>query len=151
MIRITTAFFAQGTNTFLFSSSPARQLGSFPRVLFCLLFPRLKGIPFGWNGETVALESIQYVRSAFPDASLRVRRLAPSCEVCQYRSVEFEYEAFNYILHKHHKDSEVEKYKLIVCWENNFDKSPESLVKIPPVLELKEVLRTGEITLHQNI
>jgi hypothetical protein len=133
-----------------FENEPVDEMGTV--ALFCLLFPRLQGMPFTWNGETVALESIQYVRSTFPDASLRVRRLAPGREVCQFRSIEFEYQAFNYVLHKHHTDAHANKCRLIVCWENNLDESlklPSKLKsQIPPVLELKEVLRTGKIILH---
>ena len=129
-----------------FENEPVDEMGTV--ALFCLLFPRLRGMRFRWNGEIVALESIQYVRSAFPDASLRVRRLAPGREVCQYRSIEFEYQASNYILHKHHKDPEAEKCKLIICWKDNLNELPESPDKTPPVLEIKEVLRTGEIVLH---
>ena len=129
-----------------FENEPVDEMGTV--ALFCLLFPRLRGMPFKWDKETVALESIQYVRSAFPDASLRVRRLAPGREVCQFRFIEFEYQAYNYVLHKHHKDPEAEKCKLIICWEDNLSKMPESPEKIPPILELKEVLRTGEIVLR---
>ena len=133
-----------------FENEPVDEMGTV--ALFCLLFPRLRGMPFRWNGETVALESIQYVRSAFPDASLRVRRLAPGREVCQFRSIEFEYKAYNYVLHKHHTDAQASKCRLIVCWQDNLDESlkllPKPKYEIPPVLELKEVLRTGKIVLH---
>lgn len=116
--------------------------------LFCLIFPYLKKY-FNLKGEKIAFKSIKYIQAPFPDA----------CILCQVKDnkktetellIEFEFESFEYIRHKHHLSDK--KCDMIICWQDNAKtkKSREGMEvvrKMPPVFELKEFLETGNIEL----
>jgi hypothetical protein len=117
--------------------------------LFCLLFRDFRAAPFKINGEIHYFKTIKYVQVGFPDACIICRvddKKATNTEL----QIEFEYQSFEYIAHKHHhSDKECD---MIVCWEDNAksdtNRSKSEVVKnMPPVFELKSFLKTGKIEL----
>jgi hypothetical protein len=117
-------------------------------ALFCVIFNYMRK-PFKIGENTLEFRSIKYVQSPFPDACINCKIKDRNHSNTELKA-EFEYQSFNYILHKHHKHKNV--CDMIICWEDNAkndeDRSKKEVVKaMPPILELKNFLETGEINL----
>jgi len=132
----------------LIKQEPINEMGVV--ALFCIIFEQIRNKPFKLDNCNLEFKSIKYIQTAFPDACIicKVNGKKPSNTDLQ---IEFEYESFNYIYHKHHDMKE--KCDLIICWEDN-TRNDESRLKsdvvrlrMPPILELKDFLNTGEINL----
>lgn len=122
-------------------------------ALFCILFQNLTNAPFNRNGEIYFFKTIQYVQTAFPDARI-LCRVRDKKEADVYLDVEFEYYSYEYINHEHHKSPKHKDCAMIICWEDNTTnhetRSASAIAQeLPPILELKDLLETGEINLKQ--
>lgn len=116
--------------------------------LFCLIFPYFKNY-FNIHNEKIAFKSIKYIQAPFPDACIL-------CEVKDNKKtetellIEFEFESFEYIRHKHHLSNK--KCDMIICWQDNAKTKKsrlnmEIVKNMPPIFELKGFLETGNIEL----
>lgn len=131
----------------LLENEPVNEMGLVS--LFCLMFQSLRGTQFDWKNETITFVAIQYVRAEFPDARIRCKttgKIKRNFEL----DVEFEFESYNYVRHKHMKSPK--NCDLIICWHDNAKtdeklKESQTVKKMPPVLSLKNCFKTGEIEL----
>lgn len=131
----------------LFENEPIDEMGTV--ALFCILFPFIKGMEFKLGGEKLSFESFQYVRSPFPDSSIRVKEIRPRNPRFKYLKVEFEFESYNFIKHKHFEDAKFDECKLIVCWTDNIVGNkvvPLGLKeRLPEIIEIADILKSGKI------
>jgi hypothetical protein len=137
--------------------------------LFCTIFPIIKNndltikcldylnfleIPKKYQYK-LNFKKIKGIRTRFPDAIIEL-------DICDFQLkiirttelfVEFEFESFNYIRHKHY-DSQ-EKCHLIVCWKHeelsqwkNWKNLYYNNAKpLPFILSVENLLKTGKINL----
>lgn len=131
----------------LIENEPIDEMGVV--ALFCIMFQSLRGTQFVWKNETITFVSIKYARVQFPDACIRCKTVGKSKKNCEL-DVEFEFESYNYIRHKHMKSTK--NCDLIICWNDNAKtaeklKGSPTVKKMPPVLSLKQCFETGEIEL----
>lgn len=162
---IKTSYFPEIEN--IYSREPIDEQGLVG--LFCTIFPIIKNndltikcldylnfleIPKKYQYQ-LNFKKIKGIRTRFPDAIIEL-------DICDFQLkiirttelfVEFEFESFNYIHHKHY-DSQ-EKCHLIVCWKhdelsqwknwkNLYYKNAKPL---PFILSVENLLKTGEINL----
>ncbi len=131
--------------------------------LFCTIFHILKKKTINYEGKQYNFSKILYIRVEFPDAKIELTRKSIGQQLSLFPSVddidslssvdnidikldiEFELESFNYWRHKHHEATE--KCDMIICWE--IDKICQG-INMPPILSIKELLETGEVTLHYS-
>jgi len=122
-------------------------------AVFCLIFHHIRNIKFEHSKGTLTFESINYIQAAFPDINIKCKlhnKRKFSNEFIDI-SAEFELKSQNYLQHKHYKSTK--ECELIICWEDNIrndnkDTQSDFIEKMPPILELKEFLKTGEIKLR---
>lgn len=129
-----------------FEREPIDEMGVI--VLFSILFERLCKETFQIGKDMMLFERIRYVQAPFPDCSVICRLIKPDRETEIH--IEFEFQSFTYLLHRHHMSSK--KCHLIVCWEENARSdvkkaTSNNVQKLPPILELKDFLHTGRINL----
>jgi len=120
-------------------------------ALFCLIFDYFEDY-FEIEDKQLKFDKIKFVQSPFPDICITCKLKNPTKEKYTELFVEFEFESYEYIRHKHHKSLKAKNCKLIICWEDNAkthqSKKDIDVVKnMPPVFELKNFLETGKITL----
>lgn len=131
----------------LLENEPVNEMGLVS--LFCLMFQSLRGTQFKWKEETITFVAIQYIRAEFPDARIRCKKTGSTKKNFEL-DVEFEFESYNYVRHKHMQSTK--NCDLIICWTDNA-KTDEKLKdnpivkKLPPILSLKKCFETGEIEL----
>lgn len=137
----------------LFENEPIDEMGTV--ALFCILFPFIKGLEFKLGVEKLSFESFQYVRAPFPDSSIRVKELKARNQRFKYLKIEFEFESYNFIKHKHFEDSKFEECKLIVCWKDNIVGNkviPIGLKeRLPAIIEISDILKSGKINVKNII
>ena len=140
--------------------------------LFCTLFPILKSNNLNIqcldclkflqvnkiHQRQLKFSKIKGIRTRFPDAIIEFnicdRNDVKTTLGTRELSVEFEFESYNYIFHKHYKDKV--ECDLIVCWKHeelshwaswknsySYNKSK----RLPFILSVKNLLETGEINL----
>ena len=131
----------------LFENEPINEMGVVG--LFCIMFRSLKDIPFEWESEKITFSAIKYIRTAFPDANIRCKSVGRR-KINFELDIEFEFESYNYIRHKHLKSTK--NCDLIICWTDNARnderiKKHPSVKKLPPILSLKDCFDTGRIEL----
>ena len=131
----------------LIKNEPIDEMGLV--ALFCIMFYTIRGITFELKSETLSFLAINYVRSPFPDASIRCRKKNPKMTNIDL-DIEFEYESYNYIKHGHLKSSK--KCDMIICWIDNARtddklKNNRNVKKLPPILSIKDFFETGTIDL----
>lgn len=128
--------------------------------LFCSAFYFMTKIEFIYKNSRLYFYSIEYIRTAYPDAKIKVEELTSDLFSLDVENlyVEFELDSRNYILHGHHKERE--KCDLIICWNNNLlNLSDIAIQKIsnlshfqidefPKILALKELFERGVMELH---
>ncbi len=120
-------------------------------ALFCLLFRKIKGIFFNYNGDKIKFEKIKYIQTSFPDACIRYSTISKNGkEIHNELKVEFEFVSFNYIRHRHHNIQTT--CDMIICWEENARTDSklfknEAVKELPPILPLKNLFETGKIEL----
>lgn len=127
----------------LFKFEPVLEIGLVS--LFCTMFHLLKNIKFKYNkSNNLKFNSIEYVRSIFPDAAIRCIN-ENGQETLLF--VEFELYSTNYLLHEHNKSDK--ECHLIITWINDLKKNKlnEFGQIIPPIISIKDVLETGTIKL----
>jgi len=112
--------------------------------LFCAMFHALRDKSFEFNGKTVRFDSIEYIRTTYPDA--RLKALSNPKRILTL-DVEFELESQNYIKHGHFKEKN-KKCDLIICWTNNLNQDKIYKYNIPKVLSLKDLFESGVISLY---
>jgi len=141
--------------------------------LFCTLFPILKSNNLNIqcldclkllkvnkiHQRQLNFSKIKGIRTRFPDAIIEFnicdRNDVKTTLGTRELSVEFEFESYNYIRHKHYEDKKVEG-DLIVCWKheelsqwerwkNSY--SYNKFKPLPFILSVKNLLETGEINL----
>jgi hypothetical protein len=137
--------------------------------LFCTIFPIIKtnnltikcldyldflGIHKKEQSQLQFLK-IKGIRTRFPDAIIEFNICDPRLKTTGTTElfVEFEFESFNYIRHKHHDSKE--RCHLIVCWKheelsqwkNWKNLSCNKTQPLPFILSVKNLLETGEINL----
>ncbi|SEH07619.1 hypothetical protein [Candidatus Venteria ishoeyi] len=128
--------------TRLFPNEPISEQGLVG--LFCAMFFILKKLEFNHENKVINFESIVYIRTPYPDARIQaINRVNNNLITLD---VEFELNSSNYIKHGHHKEKN-KKCDLIICWDNNLDKS-SSYNSIPNVLSLKNLFNEGNIRLY---
>jgi len=115
-------------------------------ALFCIMFHLIKTTEFKYNKNTILrFNSINFVRAEFPDAEIEFFDINKQ----RYSNllIEFEFRSSNYIIHEHPK-SQI-NCNLIICWENNLNKKDIEKfgMKIPPIISISELLKTGKIEL----
>ncbi|MDX2302440.1 MAG: hypothetical protein NW226_06545 [Microscillaceae bacterium] len=131
----------------LLENEPINEMGVV--ALFCIMFQSLRGTQFTWKNETLTFVAIKYIRAEFPDACIRCRttgKIKKNFEL----DIEFEFESYNYIRHRHMKSTK--NCDLIICWEDNAKtdeklKDNPTVKKMPPIISLKNCFETGEIEL----
>lgn len=119
-------------------------------ALFCLIFEYFSNY-FTLNNEKIAFKKIKYVQAPFPDLNI-ICSVKNSKKTETEILVEFEFQSFEYIRHKHHLAKNSESCLLIICWEDNAKthntrKKLKAVQEMPPILELKSFLETGEVKL----
>ncbi len=127
----------------IFENEPIDEMGFV--ALFCMVFKNLKGIEFEWKNELITFDAIKYVRSKFPDASIRCKTVGDKKKNFEL-NIEFEFMSNNFIRDGHDK----EKCDLIICWNDNSKTDSkiggkELINKMPPVLVIKNCFETGKI------
>lgn len=155
-----TSYFPEIEN--IYSKEPIDEQGLVG--LFCTIFPIIKSqnltikcldyLEFLQISGTQELNffKIKGIRTRFPDAIIEFAFLNKFRQEKRTELfIEFEFESYNYIRHKHY-DSE-EKCHLIVCWKHEELSQWENWKKIyyfkplPFILSVKNLLETGEINL----
>lgn len=131
----------------LLENEPINEMGVV--ALFCIMFQSLRGTQFEWKNETITFVAIQYVRAEFPDARIRCKTTGRTKKNFEL-DVEFEFESYNYIRHKHIQSTK--NCDLIICWNDNAKTDSklndnQTVKKMPPILSLKNCFETGEIEL----
>lgn len=131
----------------LLENEPINEMGVV--ALFCIMFQSLCGTEFEWENQTITFVTIQYVRAEFPDARIRCKTTGKNKKNFEL-DVEFEFESYNYIRHKHLQSTK--NCDLIICWSDNAKtdeklKDNATVRKMPPILSLKNCFETGEIEL----
>jgi hypothetical protein len=129
--------------------------------LFCTIFHILKKETIDYKGKPYNFSKILYIRVEFPDAKIELTPKPIDQQLSLFPSVddidslgsvdnidikldiEFELHSVNYWKHKHHEATE--KCDMIICWETG--KVFEAINR-PPILSIKELLKSGEIILH---
>lgn len=135
----------------LIERKPINEMGVV--ALFCIIFQWIKNKPFYHHKKgTLEFYSMSYIQTAFPDITLncQVNKKSNKDALLEIKA-EFEYKSRNYLEHEHHKSTK--ECDLIICWEdnvrnNNQKKQSDIIQRMPPILELKEFLKTGEIILR---
>ena len=135
--------------------------------LFCTIFPLIKSnnltikcldyLKFLDISVTTELyfQKIKGIRTRFPDAIIEFTifdRKSSKTKTTEL-FIEFEFESFNYVRHKHYDSKE--KCHLIVCWKHeelsqweNWKKfSHNKTQPLPFILSVKNLLESGEINL----
>ena len=117
-------------------------------ALFCLLLPLIEALSFelhleGYNRKG-SFSQIEFVRSKFPDACIHFNCRVGTKPLNFRLFIEFEYYSASYMDHLMSK----EKCHLIVCWINNIDRKKYAIDTFPPIIELRDVLKTGEIKIY---
>jgi len=129
----------------IFENEPIDEMGTV--ALFCILFPFIKELEFSLDEELLTFKSFQFVRTPFPDSSIRVKE--KKGRKYKYIKVEFEYESYNFIKHKHFEDDKFNECKLIICWKDNIIDNkiiPNELKKkLPEIIEISDILKKGKI------
>lgn len=127
----------------LFTFEPVLEIGLVS--LFCTMFHLIREIKFQYNKNNLYFKSIEYVRTAFPDAGIRCVNEQKQETLL---NVEFELNTTNYLLHEHNKSDR--ECHLIIAWEHDLNKSKieEFGQKLPPIISIKQVIETGQITLY---
>ncbi len=115
-------------------------------ALFCLLLPLLEEVPFTFKLDghyrNGTFSQFEFVRSKFPDACIHFNTEIGSYKTVNYKVlVEFEFYSSSYIEHL----MSYEKCHLIICWVNNIDRNRYTEDIFPPIIELSEVIKTGQI------
>lgn len=108
--------------------------------LFCTMFPSLKEHQFTVHNRQIIFRRIICIRNAFPDAQIEVILLEKNGKKFTTLDIEFEFNSFNYILHKH--DQSYNTCEMIICWENNWKN--DKITK-PPILSVKKLIDSGTI------
>jgi hypothetical protein len=111
--------------------------------LFCTMFPCLKEHQFTVHNRQIIFSRIIYTRNAFPDAQIEVIVLEKNGKKFTTLDIEFEFNSFNYILHKHHQSYKT--CEMIICWENNWKN--DKITK-PPILSVKKLIDSGTIQIE---
>ena len=113
-------------------------------ALFCCLFPLLKKTKFDIQEKEILFDKIQYIRSAFPDSSIRCRILNKRKSYFENLNIEFEFESSNYLSHKHLFAENAKECDIIIAWEDNLSKSnrisDEIKEILPPILSIKNLV-----------
>jgi len=162
---IKTSYFPEIEN--IYATEPIDEQGLVG--LFCTIFPIIKNhdltikcldflnfleIPKKYHYQ-VKFKKIKGIRTRFPDATIELE--ACDCHlkiiITPALFVEFGFESFNYIRHKHYDSKE--KCHLIVCWkheelsqwENWKNLYYQKAQPLPFILSVENLLKTGEINL----
>ena len=160
---IKTSYFPEIEN--IYSREPIDEQGLVG--LFCTIFPIIKSQDLtikccdylNFLGISVTKElyflKIKGIRTRFPDAIIEFDICEPRLKTKRTTElfVEFEFESFNYVHHKHYDSKE--KCHLIVCWkheelskwENWKNNSYNKSKPLPFILSVENLLETGEINL----
>ena len=163
---IKTSYFPEIEN--IYSREPIDEQGLVE--LFCTIFPIIKNnndltikcldylnfleIPKKYQYQ-LKFKKIKGIRTRFPDATIELDicdcqfKIIGTIELC----VEFEFESFNYIRHKH--DEAKGKCDLIVCWKHEEVSqwkrwkqfSSNESKPLPFILSVENLLETGKINL----
>lgn len=120
-------------------------------ALFCLIFDYFEDY-FVIENIELKIDKIKFIQAPFPDVCITCKLKDTRKEKYTELFVEFEFESYEYIKHKHHRSRKAKDCKLIICWEDNAKthhsrKDIEVVKNMPPVFELKNFLETGKITL----
>ncbi|MEG4407841.1 hypothetical protein [Microcoleus sp. MON2_D5] len=160
---IKTSYFPEIEN--IYSREPIDEQGLVG--LFCTIFPLIKSKKlnikcldfFKFLDVSVTTElsflKIKGIRTRFPDAIIEFTILDRKSSKTKTTElfIEFEFESFNYVRHKHYESQE--KCHLIVCWKHeelsqweNWKKfSYNKTQPLPFILSVENLLETGEINL----
>lgn len=162
---IKTSYFPEIEN--IYSREPIDEQGLVG--LFCTIFPIIKSknltikcldylnfleIPKKYQYQ-LNFKKIKGIRTRFPDAIIELDIYDFQLKIIRTTElfIEFEFESFNYVDHKHYDSKE--KCHLIVCWKheelskweywknNSYNKSKP----LPFILSVENLLETGEINL----
>lgn len=116
-------------------------------ALFCCMFYKIIDLPFTIANKSFRFNTIHYFTGKeSPDAEFGIVNVKNG-ERINFK-IEFENLSTNFILHDHLNDKNATHF--LICWENNFKNM--HLIEfgdvLPPVLSIKELLKTGKIELE---
>lgn len=132
---------------YLFAYEPIHEMGVVS--LFSVLLQILSHIPFKHPlfKDDIILKRIKYIQIAFPDACVYSSILDLKGTQTEI-NIEFEFYSTEYLTHQHHKSPKHKECHLVVCWEDNLNSKAKNENRlVPPILELKDFLETGQIIL----